>query len=65
MSKAKVKITVQSGKKGNGTLLASVPVAIVKNDSPSGRRLYQTKAQLHMHLYRGQRPQKPRLRRAN
>lgn len=61
MSKAKVKITVQSGKKNAGTLLASVPVAIVKNDSPSGRRLYQTKAQVGIHV-RTTKSGKPRIK---
>lgn len=65
MSKAKVKVTVQSGRKGSGKLIASMPIAIVKNTSPSGQRLYQTKAQLNAHIYRGQRPKTPRLRRAN
>lgn len=61
MSKAKVKITVQSGRKGNGTLLASVPVAIVKNENPSGKRLYQTKAQVGIHV-RTTKSGKPRIK---
>ena len=46
MSKAKVKVTVKPVKKGSGTLLASVPVAVVKNDNPSGKRMYETKAEI-------------------
>ena len=62
MSKAKVKVTVKPVKKGSGTLLASVPVAVVKNESPSGKRMYETKAELITHIRRGTRPKnfKPR-----
>lgn len=47
MSKARVKVTVRkrTGGKG-GTLLARFPVGVEKNDNPSGKRLYQTKAQI-------------------
>lgn len=48
MSKAKVKITVTKGKKG--TILARVPVAVVKNDQPSSQKIYQTKAQLTLRV---------------
>lgn len=46
MSKARVKVTVRKGKSGGGTLLTRFPVAVEKNDNPSGKRLYQTKAQI-------------------
>ena len=46
MSKARVKVTVRKGKSGGGTILARFPVAVEKNDNPSGKRLYQTKAQI-------------------
>lgn len=45
-SKAKVKVTVKPAKKGSGTLLASVPVAVVKNENPSGKRMFKTEAQI-------------------
>ena len=63
MSKAKVKVTVKPVKKGPGTLLASVPVAVVKNDNPSGQRMYQTKAEVITHVRRGTRPKNFRPRR--
>lgn len=65
MSKAKVKIKVTPKKTTGSTLVAKVPVAIVANQHPSGQKLYQTKAQLNTHIYRGQRPKTTRLRRAN
>ena len=46
MSKAKVKISVKPAKKGSGTLLASVPVSVEKNQNPSGKRMFQTTVQL-------------------
>ena len=61
MSKAKVKVTVKPVKKGSGTLLASVPVAVVKNDNPSGKRMYQTKAKALIDI-RTTRNGKPRIR---
>ena len=63
MSKAKVKIKVTSGKKGSGTLLASVPVAVVPNDNPRGGRMYQTKAEIITKVRRGTRPKNFRPRR--
>ena len=62
MSKAKVKVTVKPGK--SGTLLARVPVAVVKNDNPSGKRMYETKAQLITRIERGKRPKTTRLKRS-
>jgi hypothetical protein len=61
MSKAKVKVTVKPAKKGSGTLLASVPVAVVKNDNPSGKRMYETKAKALIDI-RTTRNGKPRIR---
>lgn len=48
MSKAKVKITVSKGKKG--AAITKVPVAVVRNDTPSGEKVYQTKAQLTLRV---------------
>lgn len=61
MSKAKVKVTVKPAKKGSGTLIASVPVAVVKNENPSGKRMYQTKAKALIDI-RTTRNGKPRIR---
>lgn len=46
MSKAKVKISVKPAKKGSGTLIASVPVAVEKNNNPTGKKMFQTRAQI-------------------
>ena len=62
MSKAKVKVKVQSGKKGSGTLLARVPVAVSHTDRPQKRRLFQTQAQMNIHIRSGQRPSEFRYR---
>lgn len=59
MGKAKVKVTVKPGK--SGTLVARVPVAVVKNDNPSGKRMYQTKAKALIDI-RTTRNGKPRIR---
>jgi len=64
MSKAKVKVKVKSVRKGSGTLLASVPITVVRNDNPSGERMFQTRAQLITHIRRGTRPKTFRPRRA-
>lgn len=65
-SKTKVKVTVKTGRKGDaGTPVARVPVAVTRNAKPTGKPIYQTKAQLTAHLYYGQRPAKTQLRRAN
>ena len=61
MSRAKVKIKVKPVKKGPGTLLASVPVAVVKNDNPSGQLMYKTKAKTLIDI-RTTRNGKPRIR---
>jgi len=43
----KIKVTVKPKKSGNsGTLIARVPVAVVRTQHPSGERMYQTKAQV-------------------
>ena len=46
MSKAKVKVSVKPVKKGTGTLIASVPVSVEKNNSPTGKKMFSTTAQL-------------------
>lgn len=57
MAKTKVKIKVQTGRKGDaGTLIARVPVAIVRNAKPRGELLYMTRAQLNVHLYKNGQP---------
>lgn len=61
MSRAKVKVTVKPGKKGSGTLLASVPLSVTKNDNPSGKRMFQTKAKALIDI-RTTRNGKPRIR---
>ena len=63
MSKAKVKVSVKPVKKGSGTLLASVPLAVVKNDNPSGKRMYETRAEIITKVRRGTRPKTFRPRR--
>lgn len=64
MSKAKVKVTVKPAKKGSGTLIASVPVAVVTNDNPSGKMMYETKAEIITKVRRGTRPKNFRPRRS-
>ena len=56
MSKAKIKVSVKPAKKGSGTLIASVPVSVEKNQNPSGKRMYQTKAEIITKVRRGTRP---------
>ena len=46
MSKAKVKVSVKQKTGQGGNLLTRVPIAVEQNYNPSGKRLYQTKAQL-------------------
>lgn len=49
MSKAKLKVTIKARKNGQGgNLVARIPVRIEPTDSPTGNRLYQTKAQLRI-----------------
>jgi len=61
MSKAKVKVKVKSVSRGSGTLLASVPVTVVRNDNPSGERMFQTRAKALIDI-RTTRNGKPRIR---
>ena len=64
--KTKVKIKVQTGRKGDaGTLVARVPVAVVRNAKPQGKPLFQTRAEIITHLERGSRPSNFKPRRAN
>jgi len=47
MSKAKLKVTIKARKNGQGgNLVTRIPVRIEPTDSPTGNRLYQTKAHL-------------------
>ena len=61
MSKAKIKVSVKPAKKGSGTLIASVPVSVEKNQNPSGKRMYETKAKALIDI-RTTRNGKPRIR---
>lgn len=55
--KTKVKVTVKTGRKGDaGTLVARIPVTVVKNAQPKGQLMYRTKAQLNVHIYRNGQP---------
>lgn len=69
MAKTRVKIKVQTGRKGDaGTLIARVPIAVVRNAKPRGKPLFQTAAQMNLHIYgaNGQpRPTKTQFRRTN
>ena len=50
--KAMVKVTVKTGRKGDaGTLVARIPVTVAKTERPKGKFIYQTRAQLNVHLY--------------
>ena len=46
MSKAKYKVVVKPTKQKSGTVLAQVPIAVEKNTTPNGKKMYQTTAQL-------------------
>ncbi len=49
--KAKVKVTVKTGRKGDaGTLVARIPVTVTKNAQPRGELVYKTKAQIGVHI---------------
>jgi hypothetical protein len=55
--KTKVKVTVKTGRKGDaGTLVARIPVTVVRNAQPRGELLYRTRAQLNVHLYKNGQP---------
>ena len=57
MPRARVKVAIKATqKKGSGTLIARVPVAVSPVDKKDRKPIYQTKAQLNVHLYRGKRP---------
>ena len=56
MGKTRVKVKIKSKPGRAGTLLARVPVTVAGTDKPKGERLFQTKAQLNLHLDRGNRP---------
>lgn len=62
--KAKVKVTVKTGRKGDaGTLVARIPVTVAKTDGPKGELLYRTKARMTAHIKYGKRPAKTQFRR--
>lgn len=62
--KAKVKVTVKTGRKGDaGTLVARIPVTVAKTERPSGQLIYRTKAQMTAHIKYGKRPAKTQFRR--
>lgn len=50
MAKSRVVIKVSPGKSRGGTIIAKKVVKLNKDDSPSGKPLYQTKAQLNVHI---------------
>ena len=55
--KTKVKVTVKTGRKGDaGTLIARVPVAVVRNAKPRGKPFYQTRAQIDVHILKNGQP---------
>lgn len=57
MAKTRVKIKVQTGRKGDaGTLVARVPIAVVRNAKPRGKLLYQTRAQIDVHILKNGQP---------
>jgi len=57
MPSIKVRVKVNSQKTNSGTLLARVPVAVVRKPNPTGQRLFQTRAQLNVHIKSGNRPE--------
>lgn len=61
MSKAKVKVSVKSGKPSNGSLVARVPMTVARNDNPSGKKMYETKAKVLVSV-KSTRGGKPRAR---
>lgn len=69
MAKAQVKVKVKPGpSKDGGTVLVRQQVVIIKANAqtkPYGKPLYQTRAQLNLHIERGNRPAKTQLRRFN
>ena len=61
----KAKVTVKSGK-SSGTKLVSAEVRVVKTGGKpriTGKPIYQTKAQLNLHIGNGARPTKTQFRR--
>lgn len=62
MSRAKLKITVKERKSGQGgKLLTRIPLTVEKNDNPSGKLMYKTKAKTLIDI-RTTRNGKPRIR---
>ena len=61
MSKAKVKVKARNGK--SGTKIAETKVAVSKTDNPKEKRkLFETRAQMNIHIRSGQRPSEFRYR---
>ena len=50
MAQTKIVVKVTPGKSRGGTIIARRVVKINKADAPKGKPIYQTKAQLNVHL---------------
>lgn len=50
MSKTKIVVKVTPGKSRGGTIIARQVAALKKNGPKSGKPIYQTKAQLNVHI---------------
>ena len=50
MGKTKIVVKVSPGKSRGGTIIARRVVRLNKADKPKGKPVYQTKAQLHLHI---------------
>lgn len=61
MGKAKVKVKARNGK--SGTKIAETKIAISPTEQPQQkRRLFQTRAQMNIHIKSGRRPSEFRYR---
>jgi hypothetical protein len=62
MGKAKVKVKAREGK--SGTKIAETKIAVSQTEQPQQkRRLFQTRAEMNIHIRSGQRPSEFRYRR--
>ena len=52
MAQTKIVVKVTPGKSRGGTIVARSVVRLNKTDKPKGKPIYQTKAQLNVHLSR-------------
>lgn len=50
MAQTKIVVKVTPGKSRGGTIIARSVVRLNKTDKPKGKPIYQTKAQLNVHL---------------